>query len=72
MLEGRGRQKEIKELRQRTGLSQAKFAKKICIYTHNVETWEMGIRKPPVYVVKMIATILDYEDKFKENNDEVK
>lgn len=59
-------QKEIKELRQRTGLSQANFAKKFFIPTHNVETWEMGIRKPPVYVVKMIALILDYEDKLKE------
>ena len=65
-------QKEIKELRQRTELSQAKFAKKFFIPTHNVETWEMGIRKPPAYVVKMIATILDYEDKFKENDNEVK
>lgn len=58
-------QKEIKELRQQTGLSQAKFAHKFFIPTHTVETWEMGIRKPPVYVVKMIALILDYEDKFR-------
>jgi putative transcriptional regulator len=60
--------KEIKELRQRTGLSQAKFAQKFFIPTHTVETWEMGIRKPPVYVVKMIALILDYEDRFKEKD----
>ena len=60
-------QKEIRKLRQRTGLSQAKFAKKFFIPTHNVEQWEMGIRKPPIYVVKMIELILDYEDKFKEN-----
>ena len=60
-------QKEIKNLRQRTGLTQAKFADKFFIPKHNIETWEMGIRKPPVYVVKMIALILDYEDKLKEN-----
>lgn len=61
-------QKEIKDLRQRTGLSQAKFAKKFFIPVHNVETWEMGIRKPPIYVVKMIELILDYEDMFKEKD----
>lgn len=58
--------REVKSLRRRTGLSQAKFAKKFFIPVHNVETWEMGIRKPPVYVVKMIELILDYEDKLKE------
>ena len=61
-------QKEIKELRQRTGLSQVKFAQKFIIPKSTIEQWEMGIRKPPVYVVKMIALILDYEDRFKEKD----
>lgn len=56
---------QIKQLRARTGLTQAKFAEKFSIPKHNVETWEMGIRKPPVYVVKTIETILDYESKEK-------
>lgn len=57
---------EIKELRQRTGLSQAKFAKKFFIPLSTYEHWEMNIRKPPIYVIKMIELILDYEDMFKE------
>ena len=61
-------QKEIKELRQRTGLSQVKFAQKFFIPKSTIEQWEMGIRKPPVYVINMIALILDYEDKFKEKD----
>lgn len=57
---------EIKELRQRTGLSQAKFAKKFFIPLSTYEHWEMNIRKPPIYVIKMIKLILDYEDMLKE------
>ena len=41
---------------------------KFFIPKSTIEQWEMGIRKPPVYVVKMIALILDYEDKFKEKD----
>ena len=59
-------QDELKDLRQRTGLSQAKFAKKFFIPLSTYEHWEMNVRKPPVYVVKMIELLLDYEAKFKE------
>lgn len=55
----------LKQLRATTGLSQVKFAAHFSIPTHTYEQWEMGIRKPPVYVVKMIETILDYESKEK-------
>lgn len=55
----------LKQLRATTGLSQAKFSDHFSIPKHTYESWEMGIRKPPVYVVKMIETILDYESKEK-------
>ena len=61
-------QNTLKELRQRTGLSQARFAKKFFIPLSTYEHWEMNVRKPPIYVVKMIALILDYEDMLKENH----
>lgn len=57
---------QIKELRQRTGLSQAKFAKKFFIPLSTYEHWEMNVRKPPIYVIKLIELILNYEDKLKE------
>ena len=50
----------LKQLRNDTGLSQAKFAAKFNIPISTYEQWEMGIRKPPKYVVDMIATILYY------------
>ena len=59
-------QNTLKELRQRTGLSQAGFAKKFSIPLSTYEHWEMNVRKPPIYVVKMIALILDYETRFGE------
>ena len=61
-------QNTLKELRQRTGLSQARFAKKFFIPLSTYEHWEMNVRKPPIYVVKMIALILDYETKFREDH----
>lgn len=61
MIEAKDR---LKELRCRTGLSQAKFARKFFIPVGTYEHWEMGIRKPPAYVVKMMSLILDYEDKY--------
>lgn len=63
-------QNALKELRQRTGLSQAGFAKKFSIPLSTYEHWEMNVRKPPIYVVKMIALILDYEDMFKVSHND--
>ena len=51
----------IKELRERTGLSQSKFAAKFYTTPVNISHWEQGVRKPPEYVVKMIERILDLE-----------
>lgn len=56
----------LKQLRQGTNLSQKKFAEHFSIPISTYEQWEMGIRKPPEYVVKMIATILNYEYIHKE------
>jgi len=51
----------LKQLRQETNLTQKAFAEYFSIPVSTYEQWEMGIRKPPEYVVKMIATILNYE-----------
>lgn len=56
----------IKELRERTGLSQYKFAEKFKMGTANISHWEQKIRKPPEYVTYMMERILDLE---KENEE---
>ena len=53
---------KLQTLRGKTGLSQAKFARKFEIPVHTYESWEMEIRKPPEYVIRMIELILTYEE----------
>lgn len=51
----------IKELREQTGLSQAKFGQKFHIPVANIANWEQGIHKPAEYIVFMIERILELE-----------
>lgn len=51
----------IKELRDKTKLSQSKFAKKFHISTKTLQGWEQG-RNTPEFVLYAIETILNYED----------
>jgi len=50
---------EIRELRLHSGLSQRKFAEMFNIPIATLKDWEQGRRKPPVYVIGMIQTILE-------------
>lgn len=45
----------IKEIRQSTGLSQAKFCEALEIPRRTLEDWETGKSNPPSYVVNLIA-----------------
>lgn len=45
----------IKEMREKTYLSQSKFGKLLDIPTANIAKWEQGISSPPPYVIKLIA-----------------
>lgn len=51
----------IKDMRLKTGLSQAKFAKLFDIPVANIQKWEQGISNPPEYVISMMERILKYE-----------
>lgn len=57
----------IKELRERTGLSQRKFAEKFDIPLKTIQTWEFGASEPRPYIISMIVRILDFEDKYETN-----
>lgn len=50
----------IKEMREKTGLSQSKFAKILDIPTINISRWEQGVSKPPKYVEKLIEKELKH------------
>ena len=48
-------------MRLQTVLSQSKFAKMFDIPVSTLKDWEQERRNPPVYVVNMIRTILEYK-----------
>lgn len=51
----------IKEIRDLTGLSQAKFAEKYHIPKRSIENWESGLRQCPVYVVELLEYRVRHE-----------
>ena len=56
----------VRELRDRIGLSQSKFAKHFGIPVINVQHWEQGVSKPPAYVIELLTRVLDLEDELSE------
>lgn len=68
--------KNVKELRGLSGLSQSQFSKEFNIPIRTLQKWESGDRKPPDYIVELVCESLLYRgllepcDVFgKENND---
>lgn len=53
----------IRELCQEYGLTQRALADRFGIPLRTVEDWSTGKRKPPDYTVRMIRTIIEYEQK---------
>lgn len=56
----------IKSLRQRTGLTQAKFAERLKIPSRTLQNWEIGHRECPLYVKELIDYYLTHEKLYRE------
>ena len=54
---------KIKDARKAAGLTQAQMAKIFEIPKRTIESWEMGERKPPAYVEKLIVEKLNQMKK---------
>ena len=52
----------IKELRQATGMSQQKFGNYLNIPLRTIQSWELGERKCPAYLLELIAYKLENEN----------
>lgn len=52
----------ILELRQKTGLSQSKFAGHFHLNVRTIQQWEQGTRKTPDYVIWLIARVIELEE----------
>ena len=55
--------KNIKEIRQQTGLSQSQFAKKFHLTTRTIQAWEQGQRNTPECILYMVQKILELEER---------
>ena len=51
----------IQELREKTGLTQSKFAEYFGLPLRTVQEWEQGRRKPPDYIPKLLERIWNAE-----------
>lgn len=51
----------VREIRERTGLSQRRFSARYEIPTRTIENWESGKSKAPDYVIKLLARVV-WED----------
>lgn len=50
---------QLRAIREKTGLSRARFSELYEIPLRTIEDWETGVRKPPPYVVKMLAVVVE-------------
>lgn len=60
------------KLRQESGLTQQKFAEMFHIPDSTYSQWESGRRKPPVYVVQLIAEIMNKNALIEKYEAEIK
>ncbi|MBQ3405672.1 MAG: helix-turn-helix domain-containing protein [Lachnospiraceae bacterium] len=49
----------IEEIRAMTGLSQGKFANRYGIPVRTLQNWEIGERKPPDYVLRLLLRCVE-------------
>lgn len=56
----------IAEMRERSGLNRAEFAKLLGVPYRSVENWEKGLSKPPEYVPKLIENKLKADGIIKD------
>lgn len=57
----------IKEIRERSGLSQGAFCKRYGIPKGTLCHWENGERKPPSYVLNLLERVVE-QDKIRGEN----
>ena len=63
------RMKTVKEIRAKTGLSQAAFAKRFGIPKRTIENWEGGVNRTPKWVIAMLQHIADTDYQYPSEED---
>lgn len=55
---------EIRELREKYGLTRKQFCDALGIPYRTVQAWELGDRSCPLYTYMMISKLLELSDRF--------
>lgn len=55
---------DVKQLRERYGLTRDQFCDVFCIPYRTLQSWELGDRRCPLYVFRMMEMLLDLSDRF--------
>ncbi len=50
---------DIKDLRERYQLSRQQFSDLFCVPVRTVQSWELGERSCPLYVLRMMEELLE-------------
>ena len=59
----------IRALRAETGLTQAGFSAALGIPRRTLQSWEMGERECPAYVIDLIAFRIKHDMNLRKNGD---
>lgn len=54
---------DVKDLRERFGLSRDQFCDAFCIHYRTLQSWEVGARRCPVYVFRMMEMLLELSER---------
>lgn len=55
---------DVKQLRERYGLTRDQFCDVFCIPYRTLQSWELGDRRCPFYVFRMMEMLLELSDRF--------
>lgn len=54
---------DVKQLRERFGLTREQFCDAFCIPYRTLQSWELGLRRCPLYVFRMMEMLLDLSER---------
>lgn len=61
---------KVRELRESTGMNRREFSEYFGIPYRTIQDWELGQRKLPEYVLRMMAYVIKMEELDKRKKEE--